>query len=301
MALRHGITTRHYNMALQHTDRNLCTPLARLTRELEAFMRVSLPIAALLTVVIVAAPVASAPAQQTSNSHQWHGTVPQGSAIEIKGVNGEIRAMASTGAEVEVAAVMRGRRSDPAEVRIDVVQHADGVTICAVYPSPDSRPNECQPGDGGRMNTRNNDVHVSFTVRVPPGVRFIGRTVNGDVTADSLGGPVSLRTVNGDTTFSTSSFGEASTVNGSVRGTMGNGQWNEPLEFHTVNGGISLDLPADTSADVKAATVNGSITTDFPITVSGRVQRNRLNGTIGNGGRALELETVNGSITLRRR
>jgi Toastrack DUF4097 len=264
-------------------------------------MRVSLPIAVLLTTVTVALPRASAPAQQSSDSHQWHGTVAQGSAIEIKGVNGEIKAMPATGGEVEVSAALRGRRSNPADVRIDVVQHADGVTICAVYPSPDSRPNECQPGDGGRMNTRDNDVQVSFSVRVPPGVRFVGRTVNGDVTAESLGGPVSLRTVNGDTTFSTSSYGEASTVNGSVRGTMGSGQWNDPLEFRTVNGEIKLDLPADTSADVKAATVNGSITTDFPIMVTGRVQRNRLNGTIGNGGRSLDLETVNGSITLRRR
>ncbi len=264
-------------------------------------MRVSLPIAAVLTVVIVAGPQASAPMQQASDSHQWRGTVAQGSAIEIKGVNGEIRAVPATGGEVEVSAAMRARRSNPADVRIDVVQHADGITICAVYPSPDSRPNECQPGDGGRMNTRDNDVNVTFTVRVPPGVRFIGRTVNGDVTAESLGGPVALRTVNGDTTFSTSSYGEASTVNGSVRGTMGSGQWNDPLEFRTVNGEIRLDLPADTSAEVKAATVNGSITTDFPIMVTGRVQRNRLNGTIGSGGRALDLETVNGSITLRRR
>ncbi len=264
-------------------------------------MRVSWPIAAVFTIGIAAAPTAAAPAQQAANPHQWRGTVAQGSAIEIKGVNGEIRAMAATGGEVEVSAVMRARRSNPADVRIDVVQHADGVTICAVYPSPDSRPNECQPGDGGRMSTRDNDVTVTFTVRVPPGVRFIGRTVNGDVTAESLAAPVSLRTVNGDTTFSTSSYGEASTVNGSVRGTMGSGQWNEPLDFHTVNGEIRLELPADTSADVKATTVNGSIETDFPIMVTGRVQRTRLTGTIGSGGRSLDLQTVNGSITLRRR
>jgi hypothetical protein len=43
--------------------------------------------------------------------------------------------------------------------------------------------------------------------------------------------------------------------------------------------------------------VNGSITTDFKVsgTHSGR---RRLSGRIGGGGRKLELETVNGSITL---
>jgi hypothetical protein len=231
----------------------------------------------------------------------WKGSVAQGAAIEIKGVNGEIRATAASGAEVEVSAVMTGRRSNPADVRLDIVQHADGVTICAMYPNPDGPPNECQPGHAGRMASRNNDVTVAFTVRVPSGVRFVGRTVNGDVTADALSAPVSLETVNGDATFSTSSHGSASTVNGQIRGTMGGTEWSETLRFRSVNGGVDIDLPADASTELNARTVNGSISTDFPVTVSGRVSRQRLNGTIGGGGRTLEIETVNGSITIRRR
>ena len=40
-----------------------------------------------------------------------------------------------------------GRRNDPEDVRLEVVEHAGGVTICAVYPSKDAaRPNECRPG-----------------------------------------------------------------------------------------------------------------------------------------------------------
>jgi hypothetical protein len=232
---------------------------------------------------------------------QWRGTVAAGSTIEIKGINGDVRAVAASGNEVEVSAVMRGRRSNPADVRLDVVQHGGGVTICSVYPSPDSRPNECQPGDGGRMNTKDNDVTVSFTVRVPPGVRFVGRTVNGDVVAESLAGPVSAMTVNGDANFSTSSYGEASTVNGSIHATMGSSDWTDPLELRTVNGSITLDLPADVSTDLRATTVNGSISTDFPVTVTGRVNPRSLRATVGAGGRALELETVNGSVTLRKR
>ena len=264
-------------------------------------MRVPTVVAVTLASGLLTLTPRAMPLEQAAAPHQWRGTVQQGAAIEIKGVNGEVRAVPSTGAEVEVSAVMRGRRSNPAEVRIDVVQHADGVTICAVYPSPDSRPNECQPGKGGRMNTRDNDVSVAFTVRVPPGVRFVGRTVNGDVTAESLAGPVSVSTVNGDINFSTSSFGDAATVNGSIRGAMGSAQWTDKLELRSVNGGISLDLPADTSADVIAATVNGAIETDFPIAVTGRVQPRRLTGVIGGGGRTLAIETVNGSVTLRKR
>jgi DUF4097 and DUF4098 domain-containing protein YvlB len=77
--------------------------------------------------------------------------------------------------------------------------------------------------------------------------------------------------------------------------------WNGELNFATVNGSITLDLPADMSTDLRADTVNGDITTDFPIAVSGRIDRRSLRGTIGGGGRSLELQTVNGSVKLRRR
>jgi DUF4097 and DUF4098 domain-containing protein YvlB len=90
-------------------------------------------------------------------------------------------------------------------------------------------------------------------------------------------------------------------VNGSIRGTMGSSQWTEALRFHTVNGSVTLDLPADMSTEVRAKTVNGSISTDFPISVTGRVDPRNLTGTIGGGGRSLEVQTVNGSVTLRKR
>jgi hypothetical protein len=246
--------------------------------------------------------VAPSPALRAQSApQQWRGTIAAGGAIEIKGVNGGITAVAAPGGEVEVSATMRGRRNNPAEVRLDVVPHGDGVTICAVYPSPDGRPNECRPGEGGRMHTKDNDVSVTFTVRVPLGVRFVGRTVNGDVNAESLNSTVSLTTVNGDVRFSTSSYGQASTVNGSVQGAIGSSDWNDKLELRSVNGSITLDLPADLNSDIEATTVNGSIATDFPITITGRVNPRSLRGTVGAGGRALELETVNGSVTLRKR
>ncbi|HEY7055667.1 MAG TPA: DUF4097 family beta strand repeat-containing protein [Vicinamibacterales bacterium] len=232
---------------------------------------------------------------------RWHGMIAQGSAIEVKGVNGNVRAEASGSNEVEVVAEKRARRSNPEDVRIEVVQHADGVTICAVYPSRDaSRPNVCAPGHEGRMNVQDNDVTVNFTVRVPAGVRLIGTTVNGEVEALRLNGPIALSTVNGSVTFSTSASGKATTVNGTIRGELGRADWTDTLEFSTVNGSINLTLPPDLSTDVKAQTVNGDISTDFPLTVTGRISRRRLEGTIGSGGRTLSLETVNGGISLKR-
>lgn len=236
-----------------------------------------------------------------STPFRWHGTVAQGAAIEVKGVNGDVIAEPSGSNEVEVVAEKRSRRSDPESVNIEVVQHGDGVTVCAVYPSRDGdRPNECAPGSGGRMNVRDNDVTVKFTVKVPAGVRFVGRTVNGDVEAQHLGGAVALSTVNGSVNFSTSASGRASTVNGSIKGNLGRADWSDTLEFNTVNGSVDLTLPNDLNTDVRAQTVNGDIATDFPLTITGRWSRRRLEGTIGGGGRLLSIETVNGGITLKR-
>jgi hypothetical protein len=240
--------------------------------------------------------------RRTADDFTWHGALRPGATLEVKGVNGDVRATVADGTEAEVTAQRSARRDDPRGVRVEVVEHAGGVTICAVYPGKDpARPNECRPGSDGRMNVQNNDVTVRFVVRVPPGVRFAGRTVNGEVDAQGLRGPVSLSTVNGSAGFSTSSYGEAATVNGSIRGAMGAAGWDSGLTFKTVNGTITLDMPPDLSAEVRATTVNGEISTDFPLAVTGRMSRRHIQGTIGSGGRKLELETVNGSVRLRRR
>src|SRR4029077_13914206 len=210
-----------------------------------------------------------------------------------------VRAVAGSG-DVEVTAVKHARRSDPDEVKIEVVQHEDGVTICAVYPSDRRRENTCATGDGAHTNVHNNDVLVDFTVRVLAGVRFIGNTVNGDVSAADLSSDVEANTVNGSIRISTAGYAEAQTVNGEIVASIGRAMWNDALEFRTVNGGITLDLPASLSTEVRAKTVNGDIQTDFPLMVTGRLGPRSVRGTIGSGGRRLALETVNGSIRLRK-
>ena len=79
----------------------------------------------------------------------WTGKVAAGQAIEIKGVNGGIAATGAAGGEVEVTAVKKGRKSDPAEVKVEVVEHAGGVTICAVYPSSTALPTSARPARAG--------------------------------------------------------------------------------------------------------------------------------------------------------
>jgi DUF4097 and DUF4098 domain-containing protein YvlB len=248
------------------------------------------------TVVFAAAVAAPALAED----FRWEGRVAPGAAVEIKGVNGGIRATGASGDQVLVTAVKKARKSDPESVKVEAVEHDGGVTICAVYPSVDGRQNSCGPGDKGHMNVRDNDVSVEFEVHVPAGVRLAARTVNGGISATGLRADAKADTVNGAVTLESTGTAVANTVNGGITARMGRADWQGALRLNTVNGSIDVTLPASASTDVRAATVNGSIDTEFPLSVTGRISRRSLSGTIGSGGRQLELNTVNGGITLRK-
>lgn len=150
------------------------------------------------------------------------------------------------------------------------------------------------------MSSQNDDTQVHFDVRIPAGVAFFANTVNGEINAESLQGDVDAHTVNGSVKVSTTGTAVANTVNGSLNVTMGRGDFPEGASFKTVNGSITLRVAGGIDADLSAETLNGSITSDFPIAIRGNASQRRIRGTIGNGGHALNLSTVNGSIKLLR-
>src|SRR5258706_5515520 len=133
-----------------------------------------------------------------TNTFHWSGRVPPGQLIEVRGVNVSIHSEPALGQEVDVIANKNGEQLDAADIKVRVVEQDGGVTICAVYPSP------------------NNDVSVDFTVRVPKGVRFLARTVNGLVEANSLDAYTEAHSVNGNLRLSTAGTAQRETVNGSI-------------------------------------------------------------------------------------
>lgn len=240
-------------------------------------------------------------ASQQGDRWTWNGRVARGKTVEIRDINGSVSAQPASGETVEVTAVKHaGRRGDPDDVRIEAAEHDGGVTICVLYPGR-RRTSSCESGRRRGDSNDDNDTEVDFTVRVPRGVAFSGNTVNGEVEATGLDGPVGARSVNGGVQIETSGGeAEGESVNGAVRAVV-RGQGHEPLRFSSVNGAVDVTLPRDLDADLEASTLNGSITTDFEVTVSGgmTMRRQRLAGRIGRGGRLLRVETLNGSIHLR--
>jgi hypothetical protein len=234
-------------------------------------------------------------------SSDWRGTIPPGQQIEIKGVSGDVRATRTSGSEVVVTAVKIGQPTDVAEVSIDVVTHLDGVTICAVYPSVVRQaPNACEPGLGGNMSVwdgGDGSVEVEFTVEVPEGVDFVGRTLAGDIAASGLHSDVFAHSLAGDIDVSTARLATARTQWGSIVATLGLADWGRNLEFSTMTGDIRLTVPAASNAVVRATTQSGSISSDFPLN---QVTPGHKEGTLGSGGPTLTLSTLAGNVTLKR-
>ena len=246
-----------------------------------------------LAAVLILSAAAPAAAQEKWN---WHKVIPAGKTIEIKGIIGDITATPASGNEVEVVATKKGRRYDASSVKIEAVEHAGGVTICAIYDDDD----DCD--EGGRSgNSHDNDTRVDFEVRVPRNVLFEGRTVIGDIEASGLSADVNASSVTGNVIVSTSGLVEAGTVSGSIRARMGRTNFDR-LDFRTVSGDIVLEMPSDLNTDISFTTVSGDVTSDWAIQMrSGSTSPGRrVRGTIGKGGRQISLSTVSGDVELKK-
>jgi hypothetical protein len=222
--------------------------------------------------------IASPLTARAQSDFRWSGRLASGQEIEIRNLNGDVRAEPSTGSEVEVV----GRRSgdDVDEVEIRVVRQGDGMLICAVFPnSGGSWSGRNRDDDGGRghrrggddecsnrgrrSSTRSFEARIDFVVRVPAGVRLAAASVSGDVSARGLRSAVRASSVSGDVEVSTTGPAEASSVSGNVVATLGR-TGGEELSFRSVRVG------------------------------------EHVRGTLGRGGPAVSVNTVSGDITVER-
>jgi hypothetical protein len=128
----------------------------------------------------------------------WRGGVPPGGGLELRGLNGPVRVELGESDEIEVFATRRGERALLSAVEVKIVEHARGVTVCAVCQGPDTAlPRRVDR----RLSRLMAGVRVELVARVPPGVPVVATTVNDDIEVVGLSTNVDVSTANGHVRF----------------------------------------------------------------------------------------------------
>jgi DUF4097 and DUF4098 domain-containing protein YvlB len=233
------------------------------------------------------------------------GSVSRGGSLRLTGGGPRTRV------EVEVEGNPHATRSDievhvPAGSRVSVESFASSITVSEVTGPVTAE-------------TVNGAVTVSGSVK-----EVSAESVNGAVEVTGAASRVHAGTVNGALTVrGTRGELEANTVNGELR-VVGGGPFERvhlesvsgairfegelaphaDLQAQTVSGEIELALPAGVAADFTVSTFSGGVTNDFGSATS-RTPRHfpekELSFSTGRGGAKIAVETLSGSISLRKR
>ena len=91
-----------------------------------------------------------------------------------------------------------------------------------------------------------------------------------------------------------------STTNGGVHATLDGTTWRgSRLDLGTTNGAISVSVPANYSAHLKAETTNGGISLNHPAADQSGVHRHEIDTNLGSGGPTISFTTTNGGISIQ--
>ncbi len=217
-----------------------------------------------------------------------------GGRFSISNVNGSMVVTGGKGDNVEIIATKKA----------DNQKGLDKIEI-KIKHSPDEIVVETDLGDSDHWFHHGDDSgSVNYEVIVPAGTRLDSvETVNGNVNISGVSGKVVAESVNGDLDIGDLQGDvDLSTVNGSIDAgfVMLGGQ--QRVKIETVNGRVTIILPADADAEISADTLNGGINAgDFGLESDRGFVGSDLNAKIGQGSARLNIDTVNGAVKIRKK
>jgi DUF4097 and DUF4098 domain-containing protein YvlB len=152
-------------------------------------------------------------------------------------------------------------------------------------------------GGGGLISLRS--VDGSITLSGARG-RMELNSVDGEIRMTNVAGEIRAQAVDGAITMdgADSPSVEAQSVDGEIsfRGAIKDGG-RYRLVSH--DGDVTVTTPV-INASVSVSTYSGNMESDFPITLSGITPGKRMNFTMGNGSARLEIESFDGTVSLRK-
>lgn len=193
----------------------------------------------------------------------WRLTVPADLGLDLSSQSGDVRVSGAKG-EVSVATV-EGNITVQGGGGFISLQSVDGDVALS--------------GTGGRIEVSTVDGKIEV------------RRANGDIKANAVDGDILLEDIE-------SSEVEATTVNGDIAfsgAVRARGRYS--LSSH--DGDVAVMAPS-INADVTVSTFSGDFESDYPVTLAGAQNRGRMHFTLGSGGARLDLESFDGTVSLRK-
>jgi len=249
--------------------------------------------------VLLLAGVSPLAAQQPD--FKWEKAIAPEKVVSLHNLTGNITVSPSTSGKVEITGIRRGGR-DSEDVTIEVYESDRGITACSMYRRMDMECDDSGFSAHSNRGSRNHeyDGRIDMEVKLPKGMRVSASSVSGDVRITGAEGSVRGGSVSGDVRLEAlrATSVRASSVSGDVTVAIASLAGYGPLNFSSVSGNVTAELPKGLDADVSMRSVSGTLDSDFPLTLNGRVSWNTIQARIGKGGRELEVHTVSGDVHL---
>ena len=250
-----------------------------------------------------------------------HHTFAGDKTIDVDLVNGGVTVVGDggSGMRVEGERVIRALNQEEMarakkEIALDMNEKNGTAQIYENGPYRDSNNHSSENHVFHENTDRHYSVNYEITVHVPRETALHLRTVNGGVTARDTSGAFDVKSVNGAISMTDiGGAGTAAAVNGAnVVSYRENPKADSA--FTSVNGRIEVSFQPNLAAEFVLKTVNGGMFTDFESTMlaSPTAAATKENGKfvfkthgesrvrVGTGGPQIRLETVNGSIQIKK-
>jgi len=226
--------------------------------------------------------------------HQTYPLSPTG-RISLENINGGVQIKVWDQASVQVDAIKKAYRQNRLnEAKIEVNATPENIRIKTEYPDE----NQTFRSGEGRYD---NPATVEYSLTVPrKAILESIEMVNGSIDIDGVEGSVKATSVNGRVNArGLVNEVRLSTINGQLIATFTQLDETKPIQLNSVNGGLTLVIPSNANASIRAGTVHGAITNDFGLKIKhGEYVGHSMDGQIGTGGPRIKLNNVNGGIKI---
>ena len=224
--------------------------------------------------------------------HQTYSLSPTG-RIGLENINGGVQIKVWDRAAVQVDAIKKAYRKERLdEAKIEVNATEENIRIKTEYPYE----NQTFRSDNRRYD---NPATVEYSLKIPrKAVLETIELINGSIDIDGVEGNVKATSINGAVTArGLISEVRLSTINGSLTATFNQLDETKPISLGSVNGNVTLVIPSNANASIRAGTVHGGLSNDFALKIKhGEYVGHSMDGQIGTGGPRIKLSNVNGGI-----